>query len=594
MSDTTLSRIGELEQKLAPLGQKVSGMPVEAADWNALVATMIAVLGIDRLQEDSTRALLANNFAPKEHQHVGAVTIEWLDNDLRTRIGAGGTAVAMQRSIDLLQKQVETLTAEVNRLRTSHSVLQASVDTFSVNDVERAKSVRTLTESVGKLGELGTQVQGLGRDFTALQGTLNDVRDLRGKLLDETGKPIDFLGIRNDVRDLQALGENLKDTDGKPIRVRDLALQLREVKDVSGVGEGLDVRFTKFAAETQVKINNTVAAQVKGASDTLAAQQKEQIAAGVKSAVDAASSAQTSALDQRVAQAETRITASISTTLGKQLRDEQAPLFKAMDDKLAQIEPRVAAAVNAAKPDIAASVEASVRPKITNDLQLVINRATTDLGTRATVTEAAVNDLKTKLPANVAAEVQAQTGALSQALGDQVKQQVDSARTSILGTIPAAVDRATTGALANLDQRIAAAVTTNVGDLPKRVRDEVVTQTKTLHTDIEHEVAGQLGAANIAGQVTNAAKSVSDQLTAAMTTRFTAERAQTVKDLTDAKSNLQRQIVAEAANEKNAAVTEARNLVEALRVDSKKNFDSINAKLVTRSVVTTPVVVKNP
>lgn len=587
MSDTTVTRIGELEQKLAPLAKKQSGMPIEADDWNALVSTVLSILGIDRIQEDSTRATLTDRFALKEHQHLGAVTIDWLDDDLRTRMGGGGTAVALQQTIDNLQKRVGELSAEVKRLQTTHGQLQQTIDTFSVNDTDRGKAVRTLTDRVDKLGDLGRQVQGLGRDFTTLQAGVTDVRELRKKLLDEAGAPIDFVGIRNDVRALQVLGENLNGVDGKPIRLRDIELQLREVKDVSGVGDGLQVHFTNFAAEVKKDVLTTVTAQVSAASETLFSQQKDQISLGVKSAVDAASAAQATAVKGLLTESEGRLTTSLSTTLLKTIRDEQTPRFKTMEDKLAQVDPRITAAVNALKPELTAAVENTVRPKITTELQAVINRATTDLGTRATATEALVADLKNTLPAKVAGEVEAETRDLGVKLGDQVKQQVDAARGSILGTVAPAVDRATGAALATLDQRIGTAVATVVGDLPKRVRDEVGTQTRNLPLDVQHEVAGQLGAVNIPEQIKEATKGVPDQVLGIVNTRFTAERAQTGNDIAAAKTDLQRQIIAEVANGKNGAVAEAKVLVEGLRVETKKNFDVVNTKL-PRTVVLNP------
>lgn len=128
---------------------------------------------------------------------------------------------------------------------------------------------------------------------------------------------------------------------------------------------------------------------------------------------------------------------------------------------------------------------------------------------------------------------------------------------------------------------------TVVGDLPKRVRDEVGTQTRNLPLDVQHEVAGQLGAANIPEQVKEATKGVPDQVLGIVNTRFTAERAQTGNDIAAAKTDLQRQIIAEVANGKNGAVAEAKVLVEGLRVETKKNFDVVNTKL-PRTVVLNP------
>jgi chorismate mutase len=131
-------------------------------------------------------------------------------------------------------------------------------------------------------------------------------------------------------------------------------------------------------------------------------------------------------------------------------------------------------------------------------------------------------------------------------------------RKSVADTVPDAAARAAAAALANLDQRIGAAVAAGVGDLPARVRDEVGARTRTLNVDIAHEVTAQITAANIGGQLRDATKSVLDQVN----TRFVAERAQTAKDVSETKADLQRQIIAESANAKNTAVLESRKFFD--------------------------------
>ncbi len=73
-----LKRIAELADRLESVSGKRRGLPIEAEDWNTLVAVLRAILDIERLQEDTSGTPDAR-YAPANHAHVGAVSREWLD-----------------------------------------------------------------------------------------------------------------------------------------------------------------------------------------------------------------------------------------------------------------------------------------------------------------------------------------------------------------------------------------------------------------------------------------------------------------------------------------------------------------------------------
>ena len=85
-----LAQIAALSDILTPLGGKVRGGRIEADDWNSIVTVLTGILGIDKNQEQVVSAGLEQNFAPKDHQHIGQVTIDWLDPSLKATLADAG------------------------------------------------------------------------------------------------------------------------------------------------------------------------------------------------------------------------------------------------------------------------------------------------------------------------------------------------------------------------------------------------------------------------------------------------------------------------------------------------------------------------
>src|ERR671920_2386321 len=95
MTVEQVERIAQLVASLAPLRGKQRGMRIEAEDWNTLVTTIVAILEIDRRQEEGLGAALADAYAPRTHDHLGSVSLPWLEPDLQTRVGGAGSSLSI-------------------------------------------------------------------------------------------------------------------------------------------------------------------------------------------------------------------------------------------------------------------------------------------------------------------------------------------------------------------------------------------------------------------------------------------------------------------------------------------------------------------
>src|SRR3954451_3844832 len=135
MADTQFDKISSLSTRIAGLGNKSRGMPIEADDWNGIVAVLQGLLEIDRTQQDQQGASLAQNFAPRDHEHLGQVTMAWLDADLQTRIGASSSPTSLLQRVAQLETQLAGINHELARVSDVADAHQTAIDRFGVNDL---------------------------------------------------------------------------------------------------------------------------------------------------------------------------------------------------------------------------------------------------------------------------------------------------------------------------------------------------------------------------------------------------------------------------------------------------------------------------
>src|SRR5579885_3226475 len=112
-----LQRIASLVEQAGSISKKQRGMRIEAEDWNLLVDILLGVLQVERLQEESQQTQLEEKFALRNHEHLGEVSLAWLDPDLQSRIGGGGNVSTRQVLADM-DRRIQNLRDEVTSLQT--------------------------------------------------------------------------------------------------------------------------------------------------------------------------------------------------------------------------------------------------------------------------------------------------------------------------------------------------------------------------------------------------------------------------------------------------------------------------------------------
>lgn len=498
MAENDLSRIAALSDRLAPLTDKSRGMRIEAAEWNALVATLRGILEVDRLQEIAVFSGLDQQFARKAHEHIGEVRLDWLDPSLQAALGgrgdAGGGSVATRTALADMDRKIDALGAAVAKLTERIETLQRQLDRSAVNEFDRDRKLRTFDDRLSAVDSLRTLVTDSVTDINGIKRSIDDVLKLRQSLTDPAGQPIDVAGLRDKVAGLDALRDNMLGADGQPLRLRDIELKIKDIDDIVGVGAagGLDKRLGELSAALETKLDAKSAQR----TDTLAAALRdEQARAGARTAtdlnaaLDAAKTSIAGTVDQRVAALQNDVNRRVderTKTAGDALKQELSQTFTAqIDTKFADIPRQVKTSVDAARVASEAVLLDKLSGQITTNLQTQVQQVETRLADR--VQQAAVG---------IRAEAKAQLDASTIQLRGEIGQAVDAAtakNTTALNaqaTLLRSEIAASRADILNLAaDRAKSLFDTSRGDLLKTVDERIATSATTLQRTIDTKIA---------------------------------------------------------------------------------------------------------
>jgi hypothetical protein len=375
-----LDRIAALVQQVMPLAGKARGMPIEAADWNALIGAIQGILEVDRVQESTGQASLELGFARADHDHLGQVILTWLDPDLQARLGDASRPVSALAAVADLSKRVQGLATEVARLTTLVQGMQSVSDHSAGDDLNRDATLRGfetrftgIEDLRGLVGTLHGQVDGL----TANVGT---VLDLRRSLTDAQGQPIDVAALQTNVTGLQALRDQLAGADGQPLRLRDVEVKLDSLQAQVNAGTGqrgaLDDQFAALAAELGTRLDSQVTQSADGLRQELQAGQaaaRAQIMAAVQTSEGTLRSEVEGSADQKIAASAADLTqanaAAVSAAVNQAKLDIAAQTTSALDQRLSGVPAQIQAGVAAARADIQAALQTQLSQALSAQIQ---------------------------------------------------------------------------------------------------------------------------------------------------------------------------------------------------------------------------------
>ena len=582
-----LPKIAEFVDRIGGLGAKQRGMRIEATDWNALVEVLKGVLEIERAQEDTTQPLLDQRYALRDHEHLGQVTIAWLDPALQASL-AQTTGSPARQALAELQQKVDSLGTEVARLTERVSAQQQVIDRFAVNDVDRAKTLGAFETRFAGVENLRTQVTGLAAQFDGFRANVNTVLELKKSLSDVSGAPIDVAKLRQDVNDLGALRENLKGADGNLLRLRDVELRLKELSDAGGLsGAGaLDARIGKAAAEVEGRLNQRVDDRTNSVrQDLLAAQvaASAKIEADAKAAVTVALGTVEPTITTKVAEAEARLTTSLKDNVATSVKAARDSITAAtatlVDQRVAAVSDQVKSAVTAARTDLSTSLRNDLSAQISTSVQAQAAAIEARLTTRLNDADTRQQAFQTQLRADTQKSMTEQITATKTELGGKFDAQAAQNRQAITTEVAARVSDAMTAAGPGIDAKIAAGVTAQIGNLDARVGTAVTTALRTLPDQISSAVKLEITTLDIAGQLQKTSDRLTGQFRNEMNQAITAEQSRSSTALTAAMTQLRGETATAVKSGSDDAFQRASTLVTTMKGDVQRVSDDLGVQV---------------
>lgn len=548
---TQLERISGLVEKLELISNKQRGMRIEAQQWNTLVDVVLGVLQLDRLQEQRTESLLDQRFATRDHEHLGQVSLSWLDADLQSKLAGGTNSISTRQLLLEMDQKIKSLSDQVAKLSAALEANQRVIDDTIVKNADRTRKLLSFEDRFKGIEDLRTTVTTLSNDVGSVRVNVDKVLDLRKSLQDEAGNPINVAQVKRDLTDLQAIRENLKGVDGKLLRLRDLELRIGEVADVVGTGGpgGLEGRFANFSASLQDTLAGRTESSIKILKTELLADNVA-VENRLKSEIQTSSAQTREAALQQIASQIGATTTTFNKTLDTRLDGLKESVTKdaventrvLLNQRLAEIPDQVRTQLDTAVGGLRTTLTTNLQASLGATLTAQIKDADTRLSQQIGAVQASTKTLTDSLPAAISARLDDALPELQTKVTQAAAAQLETVRTAIENGLATRVSSAVSTSLQNLDARISTAVTQQTAGIDGKISTAVSAATRNLPVNVADEVKVQIAAANLDSKIQDAGKTITTQLKSELKTALADQDARTSTAIQSSVALLQGQI----------------------------------------------------
>ena len=504
-------QLADLTERLAAIDDKARGGRIEADDWNALVAAVQSLIALFKAREDGAAATLEARFASADHDHQGEVSADWLEPGVMQQLGGGGDVAARNR-VSALERKLEGLSRDMARLVERTEDQRREVDRFAFDNIDTRAQLREADDRLSVVDGLSATVGDLSVSVVKLRGGFDEVLDLRERLTDPNGVPLDIAALSDEVDALGELRANLKGVDGELVRLRDIEIRLRELQDITGTGagRGLDDRLAVLSegllAETGQRLDGRLDdrdAAIVTTLDARLASTDADLNARLLSFV----AQRDSTLDVR----ESTLREGLLANIDVRLKDSNAALDEglgvridaAIDAGLAALPTQITTAVKAAADPIELRISNQLQDRFDARLKSGLSEFEASQQQRLDAFSAGIKDLQADIPSLIGeavadqrtdlqgfvderlkAELPGVADRLLETLGDRVQTLVNSELSDLSGELALRIDERFTALGSSIDQRI-----------DKRLDDVEVLVTDGVRAAIdEADIEGQLAA----------------------------------------------------------------------------------------------------
>lgn len=358
----TAADLDRLRASLGTLGQLAvaRGGLIRAEDWNALVGVVVEMARATTTEASAT---------VPPHQHLGEVTLDWLDPASRSTVGRGPLEdPAQQGRLSALELNIQRLRDAQDAATKRLEEIAARLDEVANRDLQRQAEVTRFGRVLTTIADPKPELTAMRESLASVQSDIATVVDTANRLRDG-GRPIDLGALSTRLATLEGLGRRLEGANGAVLDAAEFDRRLKEVAQTTVSRQDLDQAIDAVKGqeppglgdlETRIgaSIKRQVAAtlgnfrgEVSGQIDTRLGQLEGVVDARVATALPGVQATLTGALESRISaarddavakaaeQAEKRLRSGLDATrkeIGQNLAAQTAEIREVMSTDLAR------------------------------------------------------------------------------------------------------------------------------------------------------------------------------------------------------------------------------------------------------------------
>ena len=289
----SLQLLSDVIDDIEPIGKMTPGVPLRAADWNALVGAVASLARLVASRERTSQAQLDEKYAPADHAHTGEIALSWFEPAARALLEENMSGAVEQRTAATrLRNDLNAMRRELAELQTQVNDIRIQFDGLRDEGSSRAREASRLAVRVEMLSGVEDNLSKLNLRFDGIGTEVARALEFREQLTDPNGDPIDVAAIGGRVSALEEIRANLRTADGSLVNIREFESTLARLEENSVGRSDVDAVILEQLRAGDVLedagVVNAVAGQVEaGFEDRFAglAGQTDQLAGDLAAAI---------------------------------------------------------------------------------------------------------------------------------------------------------------------------------------------------------------------------------------------------------------------------------------------------------------------
>lgn len=494
-----LERLRALVERLRPLASVQRGDVIRADNWNVVVESLIELAR-------AVTSLESEGSVPP-HDHPSEVSINWLDDKLRSLLERGPLSdpVAVTR-VTQVEQRASQLSGDLASVDDKIKGLRERLDEAITRDLVRENSVVRVTKKVDGIADTREDVLSLRQTMDTIRVDLTDVIDLRGRL-QVNGRPVDMQSFNTRMVELERLRERLTMPNGQLLDAITVEQRLREVENKFIRRDELDDilggRKGELSADDFGRIQASVGSRLAADLDSMIKKNDERMRAEFNTRFSDVDQIVSRAVSDSISSVQKSISETVRGDFNKLMEDRTRNLQAEFDGRIRGLRDELGLSIDRTKADLSDQFD-SIRKEFP-ELQKGLSRAEAAAVTSVTELEkklaAQLDAERTRSDARFTAEASASDKRAQDRIAQSQKESdvrtqsaidkalistTDNTRQIAAQEVAAGIkklestldSRIQTGVRENIDASVEKAVDRQLGDVEKKLRATVSDEVK--------------------------------------------------------------------------------------------------------------------